>query len=69
MYSTDYCSRNLHDINFTHQADNDFISTHGIALGVPFDAGLDNDNQMLVFRVTLPGAVPGDIVARKRKGL
>lgn len=50
-------------------ADNDFISTHGIALGVPFDAGLDNDNQMLVFRVTLPGAVPGDIVASKRKGL
>ncbi|ETW75139.1 hypothetical protein HETIRDRAFT_455824 [Heterobasidion irregulare TC 32-1] len=42
-------------------ADNDFISTHGIALGVPFDAGLDNDNQMLVFRVTLPSAVPGDI--------
>ncbi|KAI0674352.1 esterase-like activity of phytase-domain-containing protein [Trametes maxima] len=37
-------------------ADNDFISTQGIALGQPFDAGLDNDNQFMVFRVTLPGA-------------
>ncbi|KAI0070561.1 hypothetical protein K474DRAFT_767559 [Panus rudis PR-1116 ss-1] len=35
-------------------ADNDFISTHGVALGQPFDAGLDNDNQFMVFRVTLP---------------
>ncbi|TFK84975.1 hypothetical protein K466DRAFT_495616 [Polyporus arcularius HHB13444] len=37
-------------------ADNDFISTQGISLGQPFDAGLDVDNQFLVFRVTLPGA-------------
>lgn len=37
-------------------ADNDFVSTDGVALGVPFDAGLDVDNQFLVFRVTLPGA-------------
>ncbi|CAL1710830.1 unnamed protein product [Somion occarium] len=35
-------------------ADNDFISTHGVSLGQPFNAGLDNDNQFLVFRVTLP---------------
>ncbi|KAF8915283.1 esterase-like activity of phytase-domain-containing protein [Mucidula mucida] len=35
-------------------ADNDFISTHGISLGEPFDAGDDVDNQFLVFRVTLP---------------
>ena len=38
------------------QSDNDFISIHGISLGKPFDAGLDVDNQFLVFRVTLPGA-------------
>ncbi|KAI0371998.1 hypothetical protein BV20DRAFT_135428 [Pilatotrama ljubarskyi] len=37
-------------------ADNDFISTEGIALGKPFNAGLDNDNQFMVFRLTLPGA-------------
>ncbi|KAF9446969.1 hypothetical protein P691DRAFT_732245, partial [Macrolepiota fuliginosa MF-IS2] len=36
--------------------DNDFLSTHGVSLGQPFDAGIDNDNQFLVFRVTLPGA-------------
>lgn len=36
------------------QADNDFITTNGVSLGVPYDAGLDNDNQFLVFRVTLP---------------
>ncbi|KAJ3478425.1 hypothetical protein NLI96_g9767 [Meripilus lineatus] len=35
-------------------ADNDFITTNGVALGVPYDQGLDNDNQFLVFRVTLP---------------
>lgn len=38
-------------------SDNDFISIHGVSLGEPFDAGLDVDNQFLVFRVTLPGAV------------
>ncbi|CAA7265661.1 unnamed protein product [Cyclocybe aegerita] len=35
-------------------ADNDFVSTDGIALGQPFNAGLDIDSQILVFRVTLP---------------
>ncbi|KAI1798159.1 esterase-like activity of phytase-domain-containing protein [Ganoderma leucocontextum] len=41
-------------------ADNDFITTQGISGGQPYNAGLDNDNQMMVFRVTLPGAtVPG----------
>ncbi|KAJ7254755.1 esterase-like activity of phytase-domain-containing protein [Mycena rebaudengoi] len=39
-------------------SDNDFISTHGVSLGMPFDAGMDVDNQFLVFRVTLPGAAP-----------
>ncbi|KAG6841252.1 hypothetical protein C0991_000392 [Blastosporella zonata] len=36
-------------------SDNDFISTDGVSLGVPFDAGIDVDNQFMVFRVTLPG--------------
>ncbi|KAJ7169277.1 esterase-like activity of phytase-domain-containing protein [Mycena crocata] len=40
-------------------SDNDFISTQGISLGEPFDAGEDVDNQFLVFRVTLPGAAAG----------
>ncbi|EPQ52875.1 hypothetical protein GLOTRDRAFT_64673, partial [Gloeophyllum trabeum ATCC 11539] len=35
-------------------SDNDFITTDGISLGIPYNAGLDNDNQFLVFRVTLP---------------
>ncbi|KAI0693937.1 esterase-like activity of phytase-domain-containing protein [Cerioporus squamosus] len=42
-------------------ADNDFISTQGISLGQPFDAGLDVDNQFMVFRVTLPGATTSDL--------
>jgi len=37
-------------------SDNDFLSTHGVSLGQPFDAGIDVDNQFMVFRVTLPGA-------------
>ena len=36
------------------QADNDFITTNGVAVGQPYDAGFDNDNQFMVFRVTLP---------------
>ncbi|KAF7364280.1 Phytase-like domain-containing protein [Mycena sanguinolenta] len=37
-------------------SDNDFLSTQGISLGQPYNAGEDVDNQFLVFRVTLPGA-------------
>ncbi|KAL4250164.1 Phytase-like domain-containing protein [Abortiporus biennis] len=37
-------------------ADNDFITTNGVSLGQPYNAGLDNDNQFLVFRVTLPSS-------------
>ncbi|KAF7313076.1 Phytase-like domain-containing protein [Mycena kentingensis (nom. inval.)] len=40
-------------------SDNDFLSTQGVSLGVPFNAGEDADNQFLVFRVTLPGASQG----------
>ncbi|KAF8149113.1 esterase-like activity of phytase-domain-containing protein [Crassisporium funariophilum] len=42
-------------------ADNDFISTQGVSLGVPFNAGLDVDNQVLVFRVTLPSVREGSV--------
>jgi len=37
-------------------SDNDFLSTQGVSLGVPYNAGEDVDTQFLVFRVTLPGA-------------
>jgi hypothetical protein len=36
-------------------SDNDFLTTDGVAVGKPYNAGLDADNQFLVFRVTLPG--------------
>ncbi|KDQ57002.1 hypothetical protein JAAARDRAFT_69973 [Jaapia argillacea MUCL 33604] len=35
-------------------SDNDFITTQGVSGGVPYNAGLDNDNQFMVFRITLP---------------
>ena len=37
------------------QADNDFITTDGVSVGEPYDAGADVANQFLVFRATLPG--------------
>jgi len=43
------------------QADNDFISTDGVSLGVPFNAGQDVDNQIFVFRVTLPSVKKGSV--------
>ncbi|KAL1715163.1 esterase-like activity of phytase-domain-containing protein [Schizophyllum commune] len=36
-------------------ADNDFITTDGVSVGEPYDAGADVANQFLVFRATLPG--------------
>ncbi|KAF9038061.1 esterase-like activity of phytase-domain-containing protein [Panaeolus papilionaceus] len=42
-------------------SDNDFISTQGVSLGVPFNAGLDVDNEFLVFRVTLPSVRRGSV--------
>ncbi|KAK1227103.1 hypothetical protein PQX77_009936 [Marasmius sp. AFHP31] len=42
-------------------ADNDFISTHGVSLGVPFNAGDDVDTQVFVFLVTLPSVPQGSI--------
>ncbi|KAI0683162.1 esterase-like activity of phytase-domain-containing protein [Cytidiella melzeri] len=37
-------------------SDNDFITEDGISLGQPYNAGLNNDNQFMVWRVTLPGS-------------
>ncbi|KAK7442763.1 hypothetical protein VKT23_016010 [Stygiomarasmius scandens] len=42
-------------------ADNDFLTTNGFSLGVPYDAGLDVDNQVLVFRLTLPSVNPQSV--------
>jgi hypothetical protein len=43
------------------QADNDFITTNGISLGQPYNAGLDNDNQFMAYRVTLPNLKQSDL--------
>ncbi|EDR07135.1 uncharacterized protein LACBIDRAFT_235871, partial [Laccaria bicolor S238N-H82] len=43
--------------------DNDFITTNGVSIGVPYNAGLDVDNQFLVYRLTLP-SVPRNSVER-----
>ncbi|KAI0339337.1 hypothetical protein BDW22DRAFT_1409186 [Trametopsis cervina] len=45
-----------HDFFLFTASDNDFITTNGISVGQPYNAGLDNDNQFLVWRVTLPTA-------------
>ncbi|KII85663.1 hypothetical protein PLICRDRAFT_324866 [Plicaturopsis crispa FD-325 SS-3] len=37
-------------------SDNDFQTTQGVSVGQPYNAGLDVDNQFLVFRLTLPDA-------------
>jgi len=46
-----------HDFFLFTVSDNDFITEDGISLGVPYNAGLNNDNQFMVWRVTLPTAV------------
>ncbi|TCD69611.1 hypothetical protein EIP91_007034 [Steccherinum ochraceum] len=51
-----------HDFFLFTAADNDFMSTNGIFDGVSFNAGLDNDNQFLVFRVTLPTVTAASLV-------
>ena len=43
------------------QADNDFLTTEGVAIGQPYNAGMSVDNQALVWRVTLPTVDKGDI--------
>jgi len=44
-----------------YQADNDFQTTNGVSVGQPYNAGLDADNQILVWRVTLPSVPRGQI--------
>ncbi|KAG6879231.1 hypothetical protein C0992_004292 [Termitomyces sp. T32_za158] len=39
-------------------ADNDYLTEDGVSLGESYDADINVDTQFLVFRVTLPGAVP-----------
>lgn len=45
------------------QSDNDFLTTNGISLGVPYDAGVNVDNQFMVFQVTLPSVPFGSVQA------
>ncbi|KAJ3861321.1 esterase-like activity of phytase-domain-containing protein [Lentinula novae-zelandiae] len=42
-------------------SDNDFLTEDGISIGVPYNAGVNVDNQFLVFQVTLPSVSPGTI--------
>jgi len=44
-------------------SDNDFLTTNGISLGVPYDAGVNVDNQFMVFQVTLPSVPFGSVQA------
>lgn len=37
--------------------DNDFVTTNGSMQGVPYNAGSNNDNMILVYQLTLPTAV------------
>lgn len=43
------------------QSDNDFLSEQGVFDGQPFNAGMNVDNQFMVFRVTLPTVAPGSV--------
>jgi len=36
------------------QADNDFLTTEGVVIGKLYNAGMNVDNQVLVWRITLP---------------
>ncbi|KAK0493541.1 esterase-like activity of phytase-domain-containing protein [Armillaria luteobubalina] len=54
-------SDNPNDYFLFTASDNDFLTTNGISLGQPYDAGQDVDTQFLVFRVTLPSVVAGSV--------
>ena len=41
-------------LQLPYKADNDFLTTNGVSIGQPYNASLDLDNQILVWRVTLP---------------
>ncbi|KAF5375785.1 hypothetical protein D9757_008987 [Collybiopsis confluens] len=42
-------------------SDNDFLTEDGISLGIPYNAGVNVDNQFLVFQVTLPSVPAGSV--------
>jgi hypothetical protein len=42
-------------------SDNDFLTTNGSMIGEPYDAGLNVDNQFMVFLVTLPSVPFGSV--------
>ncbi|EMD36215.1 hypothetical protein CERSUDRAFT_74243 [Gelatoporia subvermispora B] len=48
-------------ISVSLKADNDFLTEDGFMNGVPYNAGINNDNQFLVFRLTLPTAPSNDL--------
>lgn len=42
-------------------ADNDFRTRNGVSMGKPYDAGMNVDNQAMVWRVTLPTVKRGSV--------
>ncbi len=48
-------------LSFLPQSDNDFLTEDGVTAGQPYDAGLNVDNQFLVFQVTLPIVPAGSV--------
>ena len=48
---------------FFWRADDDFLTTNGVAIGKPYNAGMNVDNQALVWRVTL-STVDGDEIEK-----
>jgi uncharacterized protein YhjY with autotransporter beta-barrel domain len=47
--------------------DNDFVTTNGSMQGVPYNAGSNNDNMILVYQLTLPTAVDPLFLAAMRE--
>ncbi|KAJ4466302.1 esterase-like activity of phytase-domain-containing protein [Lentinula aciculospora] len=54
-------SANPDDYFLFTASDNDFLTEDGISIGVPYNAGVNVDNQFLVFQVTLPSVSPGSV--------
>ncbi|KAG5459818.1 MAG: esterase-like activity of phytase-domain-containing protein [Olpidium bornovanus] len=46
--------------------DNDFLTTDGFQVGVPYNAGVDVPTTILVYRLTIPKSVSGGCLAQKR---
>ncbi|PVF97559.1 hypothetical protein CPB86DRAFT_419569 [Serendipita vermifera] len=54
-------NRNPDDYFLFTFSDNDFMTQRGVAMGAPYNATLDVDNQVLVWRVTLPTVKRGSV--------